>query len=119
MSDSKDQGNNLSALLAGVVIGAAAVYLFGTEKGRKIKEELFVEGQKLLEKIGDQVDTVQDQIELHKDEIKGKIAEGVEKVEAGAEDLVEEITEIPEHIAQVQKKGRRFFFKKGSPPAES
>lgn len=119
MSDRDSNNNNLSALLAGVLIGAAGVYLFGTEKGRKIKDELLVEGQKLLEKIGDQVDNVQDQIELHHEEIKDKLTEGVQKVEATAENLVENITEIPEHIAQVQKKGRRFFFNKKSPPAES
>lgn len=121
--------NNLSALLAGALIGAAAIYLFGTEKGRKLKDELLEEGQKLLDKIGEEVDKAQNQLEEHQEEIKGKLAEGIEKVEdpeqrrrieETAQDVVENIAEVPQHIASVQKKGRKFFFHR-SPhhPAES
>jgi len=129
MSDrdhSHDHNNNinLAALVAGALMGAAAVYLLGTEKGRKLKDELLEEGQKLLDKIGDEVDHVHDQIEDHQDEIKGKLAEGIEKVEETVEDLelgrraegvVKTIEDVPQHIAAVQKKGRKFFFHRSHP----
>lgn len=137
---------NLSALVAGALIGAAAIYLFGTEKGRKLKDELLEEGQKLLDKIGDEVDKAQDQLEEHQEEIKGKLAEDIEEVEDPGQrrriedttqDVVENIAEVPQHtegheetrmtegseeprgIVSVQKKGRKFFFHRSHPSAES
>lgn len=105
------ENNNMSGLIAGALIGAAAAYLFGTEKGKKLKAELIEEGQKLLERIGNEIESAQ--LKTQQEQIKGKIAQTIDK----AEDVVESLSEVPEHIAEVQKKGRKFFFKRHSSPA--
>lgn len=90
-----DQNNNrsISSLILGIAIGAALTYLLTTKKGQKIKERLLTEGRKLLEELGEE------------SQIKEKIEEEKE--------------EIPDHITQIQKKGRRFFFRRSHANPES
>lgn len=83
MSDQENK-NSFSSLILGIIIGATITYLFTNKRGQKIKDRLLAEGRKLLEELGQEA-----QIE--------------EEVEEAKE-------EIPEHITQIQKKGRRFFF---------
>ncbi len=83
MSDQND--NRSSSLLLGILIGAALTYLFATKSGRKTKDELLKEGEKLLESLGKLEEEVKEEIE-------------------------ENMDEIPKHVAEIQKKGRRFFF---------
>ncbi|MBI3342290.1 YtxH domain-containing protein [Candidatus Curtissbacteria bacterium] len=109
-----NQNTNLSALLAGLVIGAAAVYLLNTENGKKLKDQLLEDGQKWLEKIAQDIDGAQNKIEDKKEIVEEKIAEASEKIEEAAENYVETLTSVPEHIAAVQKKGRKFFFRRGA-----
>lgn len=95
---------NLSTLIIGVVIGAALTYLLTTKKGQKIKERLLTEGRKLLEELGEEASQVKEKIAASPD---GPLARKEEEKE-----------EIPDHITQIQKKGRRFFFRR-SHSAES
>ena len=115
MSDT-DKNNSLTALIAGVVIGAAVTYLFTTKEGKKLKEKLIDEGSRLLDKVKEGLEEAEDEVEE-----KGKaVAKALENSAQSAKETVEEaVSEIPKHIAQVQKRGRRFFFSKKQSAGES
>ena len=108
-----DQKNNNSFII-GVLVGAALTYLFTTKKGQKIKEELLREGTKLLKTLSEELkegsEKTQELIEEGKDKVEGKIIQGEKVVAKEAENL-------PKQVAEIQKKGRRFFFHKR--PSES
>lgn len=107
MSDS-EKNNNFSSLVVGVIIGAAITYLFTNKKGQKIKDHLLKEGEKLLEGISDIASDLEENVTK-------KLEEGKEEVE----EKVEEAPEVPQHIEQIQKKGRRFFFRRSPTNPES
>lgn len=115
MSDN-DKNNSLTALVAGIVIGAAVTYLFTTKEGRKLKEKLIEEGSNLLDKVKEGLEEVGDEVEE-----KGKAAvKEIENSAESAKEAVEEVVaEVPEHVKQLQKKGRKFFFSKKQSPSES
>jgi len=96
MSDHDKDSNSLMALVAGIIIGAGITYLFTTKEGRKLKDKLSIEGNKVLDKLQEGLETAQDEIEEHKEEVQ------------------EAVSEIPKQVEQIQKKGRRFFFRKHS-----
>lgn len=129
------KGNNLPTFITGVVLGAALAYLFGTRSGKKLKDELIKESQKLLAEMGQELEEVVDTERSRS--VKDKIAEGpersrreeedpVEKLEAVKEKIEEvkeelqgKVEDVPKHIEEIQKKGRRFFFRRPAPRAES
>ena len=115
MNDQK-QGNNLATFIAGVVIGAALTYLFGTKNGQKIKEQFLKDGTKLLEKMGENVqegikrlEEAEEGVQEESQQVRDKIEEGIQEVKSKVEDVA---IEIPAHVAEIQKKGRRFFFRR-------
>lgn len=118
MSDQKNNlpaerltNNNLATFVAGVVIGAALTYLFGTKSGQKVKDQLLKDGTKLLETMTEEIEEKVQELESQEPKIK-------EPVESQEEETVKEAApEVPPHIEEIQKKGRRFFFRK--PRAES
>lgn len=116
MSDQNNNHNNLSTLILGVIIGASLTYLFTTKKGQKLKERLLVEGKDLLEEIGEKVATLEEEFLGKGEEAGEKLLEGAKDVE---EKIEETVSEIPDHIEQIQKKGRRFFFRKHQASQES
>ncbi len=103
----ENKNGNVSTFIAGAIIGAALTYLFGTESGQKVKNELVKEGQKLLDKMSAELEEARDKIE--ESDIPEKISEKAKDVQEKVEETIEE---IPEHIAKIQKKGRRFFFRR-------
>ena len=121
-----DQKNNNSFVI-GVLVGAALTYVFTTKKGQKLKEQILKEGNKLLETLSEELeegkDKAQELIEAHSHEVKEKIAEGEKVVAKEADNLKEEIQEkvedVPKQVAEIQKKGRRFFFRRGRNRQES
>ncbi len=115
--DHNHGGNNTSALIAGVVLGAALTYLFGTKSGQKLKDELVKEGQRLLEEMGKELEDVKDKIE--ETEIPEKLEAAKDKAEDAKEELEEVVEDVPKHIEELQKKGRRFFFKRSASRSES
>lgn len=110
MSD-YEKNNSMTALIAGVIIGAGVTYLFTTTEGKKLKEKLIDEGSKLLDKVKEGLEEAGEEIEE-----KGKLATKIvsQEAESAKENVGEVISQVPQHIEQVQKKGRRFFFKKHS-----
>ena len=91
MSDT-DKNNSLTALIAGVVIGAAVTYLFTTKEGKKLKEKLIDEGSRLLDKVKEGLEEAEDEVEE-----KGKaVAKALENSAQSAKETVEEaVSEIP------------------------
>lgn len=110
--DHNPGGNNISSLVAGVVLGAALTYLFGTKSGQKLKDELVKEGQKLLDQMGKEFEDVKDKIE--EGEVPEKLEVAKEKAEEVKKELQEVVEDVPKHIEEIQKKGRRFFFKRSA-----
>lgn len=114
----ENKNSNIPTFIAGAIIGATLTYLFGTKSGQKVKEEIVKEGQKLLDKMSEGLEEVRDKIEESDvpEKISAKAKDAQEKVSSGLEGALakgeEAAEEIPEHIAQIQKKGRRFFFRR-------
>ena len=102
-NNSHSGGHSSSNFLAGIIIGAALTYLFATKSGRKLKDELLKEGAKALQNLAEQ-------LEEKEEEAKAELDSAKEQAE-------EVVHEVPQHIEKIQKKGRRFFFRK--PRAES
>ena len=94
--------------MLGIIIGAAVTYLFTNKKGQKIKDHLLKEGKKLLEDISDIAADLEENVTKKLEEGKGEV-----------EEKVEEAPEVPQHIEQIQKKGRRFFFRRSHTNPES
>lgn len=84
-NNNKPNNNFFSGLLLGALIGAALVFLLGTEKGKKILKAISEEGEgkisNILDKIESSVDLEDESLEDEKIVApKRKIAEKVEKV---------------------------------------
>lgn len=136
-SSDKDQtanNSNISTFITGAVVGAVVTYLFTTESGRKIKDELIKEGSKLLESVGDELEKVKDraedegeklleEVKEKKKEIDTEVQTAAKQVKKQAQEkvseVVENVEEIPQQVAEIQKKGRRFFFSKKPSSHES
>lgn len=96
------QGTNFAGVLLGMAIGAVVTYLFANREGQKVRDHILKEGTRLL------------------DEVSQKAHELEEKAQSVTEEMTEELEEkleeVPEHIEQIQKKGRRFFFRRHHSP---
>ncbi|KKR86764.1 MAG: hypothetical protein UU34_C0010G0007 [Candidatus Curtissbacteria bacterium GW2011_GWA1_41_11] len=105
-----------SNFLVGAIIGAALTYLFATKSGQKIKNELIKDLSDVLESIGQDLEEKVPETKAELDSVKEKIATGLEgalaRKEEVTEEIKEEIREVPQQIEKIQKKGRRFFFRK-------
>ncbi|GEM_PF-3274900 len=101
-------GNNLPTFISGIVLGAALSYLFGTKDGKKLKNQLLKEGQKLLEEMGKDLEEVKDKIQ--EEDPLAKLEAVKDKIEEVKEELQGKVEDVPKHIEELQKKGRRFFF---------
>lgn len=122
---SQDVGN-ISTFIVGAAVGAALTYLLGTKDGQKIKNQLIKEGQKLLEEMAQGLDGVKDKVkdtELGRSAEEGEVGKKLEAVAEKIDDVKQQLEgiaeDVPEHIAQLQKKGRRFFFKRSASRSES
>lgn len=117
MSELKENNTNPSFVL-GILVGAALTYLFTNKQGQKIRDELLKEGSKLLEKIGEEAEHAKDIIEEKSPQIQNQILNTTEAVKTEVEEIAGEagqiIREVPEKVEEIQKKGRKFFFKKHS-----
>jgi gas vesicle protein len=117
MNDPKESNTNPSFIL-GILIGAALTYLFTNKQGQKIRDELLKEGTKLLEKIGQEAEHAKDIIEEKSPQIQKQISQNTEAVKTQIKEIAGEagqiIQEVPEKVEEIQKKGRKFFFKKHS-----
>lgn len=93
-----NSGTSISSVLIGMAIGAAITYLFANREGQKIRDQILKEGARLLDEVAEKAK-----------ELEQKAREKQEDVREEIEQMVEE---VPEHIEKIQKKGRRFFFRR-------
>ncbi|MBN1263600.1 MAG: YtxH domain-containing protein [Candidatus Pacebacteria bacterium] len=118
----RERGNSFfSGFIAGGLIGAVLVFLFGTKEGRKIKKRLEKKGQELAK---DLPGIVSD-LEKRGAEFAQKAEEVKQTLEKKAEELSPKIKrKLDQSLASIeetQEKGRqtaarirrRFFVKKG------
>ena len=111
---------NNSNFLIGAVLGAVITYLFTTESGKKIKQNLVEQASELIGNLQDSLDEAQVKLETPKKEIEHQLENVKEKVEEIKGDVQSAASNIPKEIVHLQKKSRRFFFsKKPSHPQES
>lgn len=133
--EEKTSSTGFTNFLTGAIVGAALTYLFTTESGRKIKDELLKEGTKLLENFGDEVEKAQVKLVPTEKKIVAKVEQKAEEVQkqvaqtaqAAKDEVVETVSsisdkieeKIPEQVEELQKKGRHFFFSKKPSSHES
>lgn len=125
--EEKTENSGFTNFLTGAVVGAALTYLFTTESGRKIKDELLKEGTKLLENFGAEVEKAQVKLAPAEKKIAEKVEHKVEAVQTAKDEVTETVSaitetveeKIPEKVEQLQKKGRHFFFAKKHSSNES
>ena len=102
--------NNYSGVVLGMAIGAAVTYLFVNKDGQKIRELILKEGTKLLGDIAEKADSIQESVQ--ETAIGKEITEKIEDVKKSVDEIEQMVESVPDHIDEIQKKGRRFFFKK-------
>jgi len=101
-------------LLLGGLLGAGLFFLFGTEKGRKIKKQIEKKGEKAVGEIQDLVDELAEKGQEFREkaeevagELREKVEEKVEDVSGEAkEQLGEKLDTAFEKIADLQDHGR-------------
>ena len=108
-------GSGVPSLILGVAVGAAITYLLTNKEGQKIRDTLLKEGTKLLDEITKTAQDVSQSLQYNN--VKEELSERIEEVKKSVEQIESIVEDVPHHIEQIQKKGRRFFFKK--PAAES
>lgn len=109
-------GTNFSSVLLGAAIGATITYLFANKEGQKVRDQLLKEGTRLLDEVADKVQEMQEKVESGK--VQEQLSEKIEDVKKSVGEIEQIVEEVPGHIERIQKKGRRFFFRKPH-PAES
>ena len=125
MSEEKNNPNSsFSTFLSGIVFGVAVTYLFTTESGRKIKDELLKEGTKIVGSIGDEFEKAKADVEEKKEQVQQQITKTTKDIKENVSDAVSEVAEvvteqIPQEVERIQKKGRHFFFSKKHTGTES
>jgi gas vesicle protein len=122
MTDRERRGSGFSSgFFLGGLIGAALVFLFTTEEGKKIKDLLAKKGKEVID---DLPEIIKD-LEKKGEEFAQKTEEVKRKLEKRAKELSSETKKKIEsslsHIEETQERGRqaaaivrkRFFTKKG------
>lgn len=105
MNDNK-KGGFLTGLMLGALLGGAAYYVFGTEKGRKLQKDL----KKLAKPYLNDLSDIVDQWPVEKE----KIIERMEDIKEAIEEKVEEgVTSVPrlEELQERSKAITKRFFK--------
>lgn len=95
MSENKDSRGSSSCFLLGALLGAGLFFLFGTEEGKKVKNQLVKKGKGLID----------------------DFPEIVKDLEKQGEEFVQKAEEVKKNLEKKTKdfssSHRRFFVKKG------
>ncbi|MEK7565784.1 MAG: YtxH domain-containing protein [Patescibacteria group bacterium] len=106
MSDHNNSSGLLVGLIFGAAIGAGITFLFGTKKGKEIREKIQDEYPEVFENLKDKYTEVVDQIEEIKKEVSDTALEKVEKLGIAVEDLGEHLQNAS-HSKRFVKNGRK------------
>lgn len=87
MSDQNNSSNLLGGLIIGAAIGAGITLLFGTKKGKEIRQKIQDEYPDVFENLEDKFSEVVDRIEEIKGEVSDTALGKVEELGAVVEDL--------------------------------
>jgi gas vesicle protein len=111
-----EKTNSLSILILGAVAGAAITYLLTNKKGQELSGQLIKEAKKILSELEENLEESEENLVSEGQDVGEKVTEKIEQVKSSLEEISET---IPEHIDHIQKKGRRFFFKRPDHSKES
>ncbi len=115
----------LAGLIIGGTIGALLVFLFGTDKGKKIRKELKEKGADILDDLDDILDEIEEKgkelkrkTEKIKEEVTEKASEFKEKA---GEEVMEKLNDTLVKIENLQERGceataalrKKYFLKAG------
>lgn len=102
MCDLKKTKSYFQGLFIGGLLAAGATFLFGTEKGKKIRKTWDKKGRNFLEELLNLIEEIEE---------KGEKAIGkAEEVKEEISEKVQTAKKTPSQIVQdIQKRGRRFF----------
>lgn len=107
----RNESNFVSGLFWGAALGTAAMFLFGTKKGRKFKKYLTEHGHNILEEL----EEIYEETEGGKKVVK-KLKEASKKSKAKSKEI-DSATKDINHIAKLQERGRKaarkFFTRSG------
>jgi len=125
MCDRNDDRSFLTGLIIGGAVGAGLVFLFGTEKGEKVRKELKEKGADVL----DDLDDVLGELEEKGKELKKKAEKVKEEVvehagefkEKASVEVMEKLDDTLANIEALQERGReataalrkKYFLKAG------
>jgi|GEM_PF-504492 len=104
----------IGGLVLGGLLGASIVFLFGTDKGKKVQKEIKEKGLELQKKAVENVEELMDELEEKGLELEKKAVEVKKQIEVKLEDTRENLTEelgnrldsTLSHIEALQDRGR-------------
>jgi gas vesicle protein len=116
MCDSRDRtGTFLTGLAIGAAIGAGLTFLFGTEKGRQIRErarqehpEFFAGVDEVLESLGERYEDVVTELRKVEEEVAEMSKESRDAVKERVSDLGRAVEQFGEKLEAVSPKHHRF-----------
>jgi gas vesicle protein len=125
MSDCHNDNSFFLGVILGAVIGAGAVFLFGTEKGEEVRGDLRDRGEDLLEDLTPVIKQLEEkgqEIKKSAEKTTRQLVKKAGQVEKEvSSEAVEKISDTLEQLENLQEKGRqatadlrkRYFIKNG------
>ncbi len=109
MSDHDDKGFIIGLMIGGL-IGAAAMFLFGTKKGEEVREDLRKKGEDILENLDGilkQLEEKSREVKKQAEKVKEQIAQKAGEVKENlSEEMTEKLDDTLAKIENLQDRGR-------------
>jgi len=109
---SKNDGDFFKGLIAGGLIGAGLLFLFGTEKGKKTQKLLRKKGEELIDDLADQADQLQEKGKKLKKQAEKRAVEM-------KKDIAQKVDDVGEKLIEKTDKGLDAVLDKGQGALES
>ncbi|NMC35834.1 hypothetical protein GYA49_02200 [Candidatus Beckwithbacteria bacterium] len=121
-------GGFFDGMVLGIVVGAAGYFLFGTDEGKKIKDELWIELKKQWEDLDINKETVatatqqvvvkakqlKDQVEENLPEVKQKLQEELKELEKSTQAARKQADAMEKKLQKTASTiEKKFFMRKG------
>lgn len=117
MCDRHEDKGFTGGLLIGAIIGAAAVFLLGTEEGKKVQKEIKKKTEEVIDNLPEVVEELEEkaqEVGEKAQEVGTKVTRQVGEFQQKAQEVIgQKIEEVEPQINQIQSDaqtfGRRFF----------